>query len=187
MRRFWTMLAHYHAQVLNAADIARSLSVSESSVRRYLDVLSGSYVVRQLQPWHENLKKRQVRSPKVYVRDTGLLHALLSLETQEQLESHPKLGASWEGFAIEEILTLRAARNVYFWATHAGAELDLLVFEGGKRIGFEVKYTDAPRTTRSMRVAIEDLGLERLYVVYPGTESFPLDDRIHALAVTELA
>ena len=186
MRRFWTMLAHYHGQVVNRAELGRSLSVSETAIRRYLDVLSGSYVLRLLQPWHENLKKRQVRAPKVYVRDSGLLHALLSIEDDEQLQSHPKLGASWEGFAIEQILALRARRHVYFWATHAGAELDLLLFEGGKRIGFEIKYTDAPRTTRSMRVAIQDLGLSTLYVVYPGAQSYPMDEGIEALGIAGL-
>lgn len=186
MRRFWTMLAHYHGQVVNMAELGRSLSVSETTIRRYLDVLSGSYVVRQLQPWHENLKKRQVRAPKVYVRDSGLLHALLSIEDDEQLQSHPKLGASWEGFAIEQILALRAPRDVYFWATHAGAELDLLLFEGGKRIGFEIKYTDAPRTTRSMRVAVQDLRLSTLYVVYPGDQSYPMDEGIEAIGIADL-
>lgn len=187
MRRFWTMLAHHHAQVLNAAELGRSLSVSEVTIRRYLDTLSGSYVVRQLQPWHENLKKRQVKSPKIYVRDSGLLHALLSVEGESQLQSHPKLGASWEGFVIEQILSLRGVRNAYFWATHAGAELDLILFEGGRRVGFEVKYTDAPRTTRSMRSAIDSLSLDELNVVYPGTESYFLDEKIRAVAITDLA
>jgi len=186
MRRFWTMLAHYHGQVLNAAELARSMAVSESSIRRYLDVLSGSYVVRRLLPWHENLKKRQVKSPKVYIRDTGLLHALLSIGTAEQLESHPKLGASWEGFAIEQILSSRAPPEAYFWGTHAGAELDLLLFEEGRRIGFEIKYADAPRTTRSMRTALEDLRLDQLYVVYPGSASFQMDSRIEARGITDL-
>lgn len=187
MRRFWTMLAHYHGQVLNAAELARSLSVGETSIRRYLDILSGSFVVRQMQPWHENLKKRQVKSPKVYIRDSGLLHTLLSIRSSDELESHPKLGASWEGFVIEQILALRRERGAFFWATHSGAELDLLVFDGQQRIGFEVKYADAPRTTRSMRVAIEDLGLDRISVVYPGRTSFPLDENIHALAIDDLA
>ncbi|MDJ0868270.1 MAG: ATP-binding protein [Myxococcota bacterium] len=186
MRRFWTMLAHYHGQVLNAAELARSLSVGETTVRRYLDILSGSFVVRQLQPWHENLKKRQVKSPKVYVRDSGILHTLLSIRSPEDRESHPKLGASWEGFVIEQVLALRSEREAFFWATHGGAELDLLVFDGPRRIGFEVKYTDAPRTMRSMRVAIEDLGLDRLEIVYPGRESFALDAKIRALAIGDL-
>jgi len=187
MRRFWTMLAHYHGQVLNAAELARSLSVGETSIRRYLDILSGSFVVRQAQPWHENLKKRQVKSSKVYIRDSGLLHALLSIRSSDELESHPKLGASWEGFVIEQILAFRRDRDAFFWATHGGAELDLLVFDGQQRIGFEVKYADAPRTTRSMRVAIEDLGLDRIEVVYPGRASFFLDEDIHALAIDDLA
>lgn len=186
MRRFWTMLAHYHGQVLNTADLARSLSISESSIRRYLDLLTGSYVVRQLLPWHENLKKRQVKSPKIYVRDTGLLHTLLSIENEHQLQAHPKLGASWEGFVLEQLFTLRIVREGYFWATHAGAELDVLTFEGGRRVGFEIKYADVPRTTRSMRTAISDLRLDELIIVHPGTQSFPLDERISVLGVTEL-
>jgi predicted AAA+ superfamily ATPase len=186
MRRFWTMLAHCHGQVLNASELARSLSVGQTSIRRYLDILSGSYVVTQLQPWHENLKKRQVKSPKVYVRDTGLLHTLLSIGTDDELHSHPKLGASWEGFVIEQILALRSQRDAYFWATHGGAELDLLVFEGSRRRGFEIKCADAPHTTRSMRAAIEDLELDTLHVVYPGTKSFVLDENIYALAITDL-
>jgi predicted AAA+ superfamily ATPase len=186
MRRFWTMVAHYHGQVARISELARSLSQGETSVRRYLDVLAGSLVVRQLQPWHTSLKKRQVKSPKVYVRDSGLLHALLSIENHVQLESHPKLGASWEGFVVEQLLTLRAPRDAYFWATHGGAELDLMIVEGGKPVGFEIKYTDAPRTTRSMRVAMEDLGLSALYVVHPGAKSYPLDENIHAVALADL-
>jgi len=186
MRRFWTMLAHVHGQVLNTAQLARSLAVSESSVRRYLDVLSGSYVVRQLLPWHENLKKRQVKSPKVYIRDSGLLHALLSIENDVQLQSSPGLGASWEGFVLEQLLALRVGREAYFWGTHAGAELDVLAFEEGRRIGYEMKYADAPRVTRSMRIAIDDLRLDHLFIVHPGRQSFPLDERISLLAVTDL-
>lgn len=187
MRRFWTMLAHHHGQILNTAGLARSLSVGETSIRRYLDILSGSFVVRQLQPWHENLKKRQVKSPKVYIRDSGLLHTLLSIRSSDDLQSHPKLGASWEGFVIEQILALRSERDGFFWATHGGAELDLLVLDGSRRVGFEVKYADAPRTTRSMRVAIDDLALDRLEVVYPGRDSFFLDDNIRALAIDDLS
>jgi predicted AAA+ superfamily ATPase len=186
LRRFWTMLAHYHAQVWNAAELARSLGSSESTARRYVDLLTSVFLVRQLPPWFENVGKRQVKSPKVYVRDTGLLHALLDLGSRGSLESHPKLGASWEGFALEQVLAVTGERNVYFWATHGGAELDLLLFSGGKRFGVEFKYGDAPKVTRSMRVAMEDLGLERLYVVHPGRESFPLDDQVEALSILDL-
>lgn len=186
MRRFWTMLAHYHGQVLNVAELARSMGISETSVRRYLDVLTGSFVVRQLQPWHANLKKRQVKSPKVYIRDTGLLHALLHLDDETALQRHPAVGASWEGFVIEQILRQHSERNAYFWATHGGAELDLLVFDDGAPVGFEVKLADVPRTTRSMRSAIEDLGMQQLTVVYPGERAFALDEGIAALPIAQL-
>lgn len=185
LRRFWTMVAHYHGQTLNAAEFARSLGTAEATARRYLDILSGAYMIRQLQPWHANIKKRQVKSPQVFIRDSGVLHALLSLQTHEALLSHPKAGASWEGFVIEEIAVRTRSRDLYFWATHAGAELDLLLFQQGKAIGLEIKHTDAPRTTKSMRIAIEDLQLKHLFVVYPGKESFPLDDKISALSITD--
>ena len=184
--RFWTMLAHYHGQIWNAAEFGRSLGTSQVTARKYLDLLSGAYVVRQLQPWHANIKKRQVKSPKVYIRDSGLLHCLLFLETLQQVKSHPKVGASWEGFVVEEIIRAAKNRNVYFWSTHAGAELDLLLFKAGKPVGFEVKYTDAPRTTKSMRVAISDLQLDHLYVVYPGNATFPLDESITAVSLADL-
>jgi len=186
LRRFWTMVAHYHGQVWNAAEFARSLGSAEATARRYLDILSGAYVLRQLQPWHANIRKRQVKSPKLYIRDSGLLHSLLSLETPSYLLSHPKLGASWEGFVVEEVIATTGTRNAYFWATHAGAELDLLVFRKGRPTGFEVKYTDAPRTTRSMRQALSDLALDHLYVVYPGDRTYPLDDTITALSIGDL-
>jgi len=186
LRRFWTMMAHYHGGIWNAAEFARSLGTAEATARRYLDILCGAYMVRQLQPWHANIKKRQVKSPKVYVRDSGVVHALLALETHDQLLSHPKLGASWEGFVIEQIICQSRSRDIYFWRTHAGAELDLLLYRGGQAIGYEVKYADAPRTTRSMRTAITDLDLKHLYVVYPGEQTYPLDDRITCLSVKGL-
>lgn len=186
LRRFWTMVAHYHGQVWNAAEFARSIGTKEPTARKYLDILSGAYMVRQLQPWHANLKKRQVKSPKIYVRDTGVLHALLSLEESSQIETHPKLGASWEGFAIDQIVSITGTRNVYFWGTHAGAEVDLLIFKSGKALGFEIKYVDAPRTTRSMRTALSDLALEQLYVIYPGDTTYPLDDKISAIPLNAL-
>ncbi len=178
LRRLWMMLAHSHAQVWEASDIARSLAESYQTVKRHRDLLTGALVVRQLQPWLENTAKRQVKSPKIYVRDSGLLHALLNVPSMEALEGHPKLGASWEGFAIEEILRYAGERNAYFWATQAGAELDLLLFLGGRRYGVEIKFADAPGTTKSMRIAIEDLKLHHLFVVYPGSERYDLDRNI---------
>jgi len=180
------MIAHFHGQIWNASELARALGRSETAARRYLDILSGAYMLRQLPPWFENLKKRQVKSPKVYVRDSGLLHTLLTLENAEQLWGHPKVGASWEGYVVEQLLVRLNSRDVYFWATHAGAELDLFVRIATKRYGFEIKYTDTPRTTRSMRVAKADLGLDRLFIVYPGNESYPLDDGIDVLPVSDV-
>ena len=184
MRRFWTMLAHYHGGVWNAAEPARSLGVSEPTVRQYLDLLSGLFMVRQLQPWHENLGKRQVKSPKVYVRDSGLLHELLGLATEEELLSHPKAGASWESYAIEETLKAVTPDEAYFWATYQGAELDLLLLKGGRRLGIEVKRADAPRLTPSMRIAMDDLRLEQIVVLYPGTKRYSLADRVTAVPLT---
>ena len=186
LHRFWTMLAHYHGQTWNSAEPARSLGVNESTIRRYLDLLEGVFMVRQLAPWHANLKKRQVKSPKVYVRDSGLLHQLLGIRTASELLSHPKCGASWEGYVIEEIITLLQPDEVYFWATHAGAELDLLLFKDGRRIGVEIKRADAPRLTPSMRTALDDLQLDRLLVVYPGTQRYPWADRVETLPFAEL-
>lgn len=184
--RFWSMVAHYHGGVWNAAEFARSLGASENTARHYLDLLSGAWVIHQLQPWFENIGKRQIRSPKVYVQDSGLLHALLGVGTQEELGGHPKVGASWEGFVIEQILTLLRTRTAYFWGTHQGAELDLMVVRGGKRYGFEVKLADAPEVTKSMKIAMQDLALERLFVVFPGRESYLLGQRIEAVAIADL-
>ncbi len=183
LRRFWTMTAHYHGQVWNAAEFARSLGSAENTARRYLDILAGSYMLRVLPPWFENLGKRQVKAPKIYLRDSGMLHALLQVAGMHDLLGHPKLGASWEGFALEQLLALLDTRDAYFWATHAGAELDLLVLRGGKRYGFEFKYTEAPAPTRSMRIAREDLRLDHLWVIYPGTKSWPAgeDQTVHPL------
>ena len=186
LRRFWTMVAHFHGQIWNAAEFARALGASEGTARRYLDILAGSFMVRILPPWFENLRKRQVKAPKIYVRDSGLLHTLLDVAREHDLAGHPKVGASFEGFAIEQLLAALHTPNAYFWATHAGAELDLLVVRGGRRYGFECKRSDAPGVTRSMRVAFGDLGLERLWIVYPGDESYPLDDRISVLPVADI-
>ncbi len=185
--RFWTMLAHYHGGIWNAAEAARSLGVTEPTARRYLDLLSGLFMVRQLQPWHENLKKRQVKAPKVYVRDSGLLHTLLGLVGEREILSHPKVGASWEGYVIEETLTLLRPEAAYFWATHTGAELDLLLVKRGRRYGVEVKFQDAPRLTPSMRIALSDLRLQQLTVLYPGDQRYALDRRVTVVPLTELA
>ena len=184
--RFWTMLAHYHGGVWNAAEPARSLGVSAPTARRYLDLLSDLYLVRQLQPWHENLAKRQVKSPKVYLRDSGLLHALLGIQTARDLQSHPKVGASWEGYAMEEVLKVVRPDAAYFWATHTGAELDLLLIARGRRWGVEFKYSDAPRLTPSMRTALTDLRLDGLTVAYPGDKEYALDARVRVVPLAEL-
>lgn len=186
LRRFWTMVAHYHGQLWNATEFARSLGVSEVTARRYLDILAGAYMVRTLPPWFENISKRQVKSPKVYIRDSGILHGLLQLGELSELQSHPKLGASWEGFAVEQIIGLLNTRDAYFWATHGGAELDLMVRVRGKHYGFEIKYADAPGSTRSMQIALHDLALEHLWVVYPGQHEYMLHDRITALPLQAL-
>lgn len=186
LRRFWTMIAHYHGQTWNAAQFGRSLGTSENTARSYLDILAGAFMVRVLPPWFENIRKRQVKAPKTYLRDSGLLHALLQLGTLADVQGHPKLGASWEGFALEEVLSALGTRDAYYWATHAGAELDLLVRIGGRRYGFEFKYADAPGTSRSMHIAIEDLGLEHLWVIYPGSTEYALTDRISAIPIESM-
>lgn len=185
--RFWTMLAHYHGNVWNAAEPARSLGVSEPTVRRYLDLLTGVFMVRQLQPWHANVGKRQVKSPKVYLRDSGLLHQLLGIRTDRELFSHPKYGASWEGYAIEETLKSVQPDGAYFWATHSGAELDLLVMKDGRRLGVEVKRADAPRLTPSLKIALGDLRLEQIVVLYPGSTRYALHERVVAMPATAVA
>ncbi len=186
MLRFWRMLAHCHGQIWTAADPARSLGVSEPTVRRYLDTLTQTLMVRQLQPWHANLGKRQVKSPKIFFRDTGLLHALMDITTLPQLLSHPRCGASWEGFALEQVLRLARPDEAYFWATHQGAELDLLMFKGSQRVGVEFKRADVPHITRSMQIAMQDLELDVLYVVYPGQRRFSLAPAIEAVPLGAL-
>jgi predicted AAA+ superfamily ATPase len=187
LRRFWTMIAHYHGQVWNAAEFARALGTAENTARRYLDILSGAYMVRVLPPWFENLKKRQVKAPKIYIRDSGLFHSLLQVSNLADLQGHPKIGASWEGLALEHIIRVFRTRDVYFWATHAGAELDLMVTVAGKRHGFECKYTDAPGRKRSMHIAIEDLGLEHLWVIYPGDQKYALDNKITVIPLETIS
>jgi predicted AAA+ superfamily ATPase len=185
--RFWTMVAHYHGQVWNAAEPARALGVNTSTTSRHLDLLTDALMVRQLQPWHANLGKRQVKSPKVYVRDSGLLHQLLGVGSEKALLSHPKLGASWEGFVIEQVLASEPHDEAWFWATYQGAEIDLLLRRGDRLFGVECKRADAPRLTPSIRVALEDLGLERVAVVYPGAQRYALAERVEAVPLVSLA
>jgi hypothetical protein len=186
LRRLWNMLAHYHGQIWNASDISRSLGEAHTTVKRHLDILTGALMVRQLPPWFENLGKRQVKSPKVYLRDSGLLHELLGVDSFARLEGHPKLGVSWEGFVIEEVLRVTGERQAHFWATHSGNELDLLVFVKGRRIGIEVKYADAVSLSKSMHVALADLKLDRLLVVHPGRQSYPVAPKVEAVSIGDL-
>lgn len=188
LHRFWRMLAHYHGQVWNSAEFARAFGVAATTVRRYLDLLAGALVIQLLPPWHENISKRQVKAPKVYVADPGLLHALLGLATVEDLEGHPKIGASWEGFVVQEILARLGTRRdeAFFWATHTGAELDLLVVRGTQRLGFEVKRTTSPKMTRSAHSALETLGLARLDIVHAGEHTFTISDKVRAVAFNNL-
>lgn len=185
--RFWTMLAHYHGQIWNAAEPARSLGISEPTVRRYLDILTGVFMIRQLQPWHANLKKRQVKSPKIYFRDTGLLHQLLGIRSQQELFSHPKSGSSWEGYVIEETLKAVNPDESYFWGTHNGAEIDLVMVKNGRMLGLECKMVDAPRLTPSMLIALEDLRLEKIAVVYPGTRRYDLAENVQAVPLAAVS
>ncbi len=188
LSRFWRMLAHYHGQIWNASEFARSFAVADTTVRNYLDLMSSALVVQQLLPWHENISKRQVKAPKVYIADSGLLHALLNLKTFRDLEGHPKMGGSWEGFVLQQaIRRLRARKDeCFFWATHAGAELDLLVVRGRRRLGFEVKRTTSPSITPSMRIALTGLKLERLDIIHAGEGTFMLDKKIRAVALVRL-
>lgn len=186
LRRFWNMVAHHHGQIWNASEIGRSLGEAHTTVKRHLDILCGAFVMRQLPPWFENLGKRQVKSPKIYLRDSGLLHELLGIASSSALETHPKLGASWEGFALEEVLRVTGDREAYFWNTQGEGELDLLVFLNGQRLGFEFKYADAPAVTRSMTIARDDLKLHHLFVVHPGKRSYPLDSRAEAVALADV-
>ena len=186
MRRFWTMLAHYHGQTWNASELARSMGLSDKTVRSYLDILTGTFMVRQLQPWYENIGKRQVKAPKIYLRDSGLLHSLLSLSGHYELMGHPRLGASWEGFAIEQILQAVRPQEAFFWSTYSGAEIDLFLFHEGKRQGFEVKFNEAPGISKSMRMTLNDLALEHLWLIYPGETRYPVDDHITVLPLSEI-
>lgn len=189
LRRFWMMLAHYHGQIVNHSELGRSFGVADTTVRRYLDILEATFMVRLLPPWHENTGKRQVKAPKLYLRDSGLFHTLMGLPDREALSRHPKLGASWEGFALEEIIRRHGAAQgeAYFWAAHGGGELDLLLMTDQGRVGYEVKYTDQPRVTRSMRTVMAVLGLTDLRIVYPGERDFPLDEGIRAVGLSVLS
>ncbi|MGL5020228.1 MAG: ATP-binding protein [Luteolibacter sp.] len=187
MMRFWTMLAHYHGQTWNASEIAGAMGVSATTTRRYVDLLTHTFMIRQLQPWHENLGKRQVKAPKIYFRDSGLFHTLTHIKSESDLLTHPKIGASWEGYAIEEALRHFQPDQEYFWATHNGAELDLLLFKDGKRIGIECKRQDAPKLTASMKIAMDDLKLDELLVIYPGRKAYPLGESIRVLPLEALA
>jgi predicted AAA+ superfamily ATPase len=186
--RFWTMLAHVHGQILNWSELGRSMAVSDATIRHYVDLLASTFMVRMLPPWHENLSKRQVKAPKIYIRDSGILHALLDIETMRALEQHPKIGASWEGFCVESLIAQLGARpeQCYFWATHTGAELDLLVVAKGRRRGFEIKRTVSPRVSPSMQVALHDLKLDSLDVIHAGQDTFPLARKVRAVSLSRL-
>lgn len=188
LRRFWMMLAHYHGNILNLEDLSRSLGINSKTIRYYLDVLTGTFMIRKLQPWCENIGKRQVKTPKIYFRDSGLLHELLGIETSDILYSHPKIGASWEGFALEELIRCQhfQQENCYFWSTHQQAELDFLVFHKSKRLGFEFKYADAPKLSKSMHIVCKDLKLDLLTVIYPGSSSYQLSENIWVRPLSEL-
>lgn len=185
LRRFWMMLAHYHGQLVNFSELGRSFGVADTTVRRYLDILDATFMVRLLVPWHENVSKRQVKAPKLYLRDSGLFHTLMGIPDPLALSRHPKLGASWEGFAIEEIIRSHQATSgeTYFWAAHGGGEMDLFLLTDRGRVGYEIKYTDRPRVTRSMHTAMEVLQLEELRIVYPGDREFPLTEKIRAVGL----
>ncbi len=187
LRRFWNMLAHYHGQTWNATEISTALQIGQKATRHYLDALEGVHMVRQLQPWFENLGKRQLKSPKIYIRDSGLYHALMAIGTEFELLNHPKSGASWEGYAMEEVIRALSLRQVYYWGTSGGAELDLFALHEGKRIGIEFKRVDAPRLTPSMRSALSDLKLDKLLVIYPGSLRYPIAERVEAVPLTLLA
>jgi predicted AAA+ superfamily ATPase len=186
LQRFWSMIAHYHGQVWNAAEPARSLSIGETSVRRYLDTLTDVFMIRQLRPWFANISKRQIKAPKIYFRDSGLLHYLLGIRSEKDLLEHPKSGASWEGYVIEEVLRTVEPDEAYFWGTYQGAEIDLVILKHNKMFGVECKRVDAPSLTPSMRIAVSDLGLKKLFVIYPGTKRYPVDKNIEAFPLDEI-
>ena len=183
LRRFWTMLSHYHGQILNYSEIGRSFGASDVTIKKYIDILESTFMIRQLMPWFNNTSKRLVKSPKLYLRDSGIFHALQSIKTQAELYAHPKLGSSWEGFALEETMRSigKEANEVYFWSTQGGAEVDLFWMQGGQNYAVEFKYMDAPRLSKSMHIVLEDLSLEHLFVIYPGHQEYPLNSRVTVL------
>ncbi|GBE53252.1 hypothetical protein BMS3Bbin14_01738 [bacterium BMS3Bbin14] len=185
IRRFWSMLAHYHGQTLNASELGRSMGLSDKTIKFYLDILTGTFMVRQLQPWHENISKRQVKAPKIYFRDSGILHSLLDIPDHHHLMGHPRLGASWEGFALEQILQIVGPTEPYFWATHSGAAVDLFFSKDGRRYGVEFKFNEAPKISKSMHIALADLRLSHLYVIYPGKESYPVAENISVVSLAD--
>ena len=185
LRRFWMMLAHYHGQTWNGSELARALDASEPTVHRYLDLLTGAFLVRQLPPWFVNIGKRQLRAPKIYLRDSGIVHALLGVRNWHDLLGHPKFGASWEGFGVEQVLNVTGSRNAYFWGTHSGAELDLLLMHRGKHYGIEFKAGDAPTMTKSLHIALNDLKLERAWIIYPGVHTYPVHEKVEAMPLAE--
>ncbi|MFC1851464.1 ATP-binding protein [candidate division CSSED10-310 bacterium] len=185
MRRFWMMLAAFHGQIWNATELGRSMGLSDKTVRSYLDILTGTYMVRQLQPWFENIRKRQVKSPKIFLRDSGLLHSLLTIPNDFMLRGNPKVGASWEGFAMEQVTLALGFRDYYYWATYSGAELDLLVHHHGKRFGVEFKFTETPQRTKSMVQAIHDLNLAHIWIITPGEHTYPIDEKISVCPLTQ--
>jgi uncharacterized protein len=187
MRRFWTMLAHYHGQLWNASELARSMGLTSKTVRSYLDILTGTFMVHQLQPWHENIAKRQVKSPKIYLRDSGIFHALLNIVDMHSLWGHPRIGASWEGFALGQFMQIVCPSQVYFWSTHSGAELDLLFFFQGRRFGVEFKFSEAPKITTSMHIALNDLNLEQLWIICPGPHHYPVEKKISVWPIRKIA
>ena len=186
LRRFWTMLAHYHGQVINYSQIANSIQASDTAIRRYLDILENTYMVKVLAPWFENIKKRQVKSPKIYIRDSGILHSLLGLNSENQVLGHPKCGSSWEGYCLEQITNLANEKQSYFWATHAGAELDLLMLNGAKKLGFEFKFSSQPKVTKSLKLAKETLGLDEITIVTPGSEAYQLSKGIKVSGISKI-
>jgi uncharacterized protein len=186
MRRFWTMLAHYHGQLWNASELSRSMGLTDKTMRSYLDILSGTFMVRQLQPWYENIGKRQVKSPKIYLMDSGILHALLNIVDNRSLYGHPRVGASWEGFALDQFMRIVGPSQVNFWSTYSGAELDLLFLHRGHRYGAEFKFSEAPKITKSMRIAVKDLALRHLWIIYPGQHNYPVDEQISAWPLEQL-
>jgi len=186
LRRFWIMISHYHGQLLNYSELSRAFGVSDHTVRRYLEILEGTYMIRLLPPWYANVGKRLVKAPKLYIRDSGLFHALQTIQTIDQLEAHPKLGASWEGFAMEQVFAVLRPVSPFFWRTHAGTEVDLVWHDRGVAYGMEFKYADAPVMTRSMKNTLEDLHLAHLWVVYPGDQTYPIDDRVTVVPLSRI-